>query len=628
MHSARQTVFSLVLIALTAFGVSAANFEFDDEEPEVTDRVARISSISGDISIRRSGVDEWEKAVLNLPVVEGDEITAADGSRFEIQFDANTHVRVAANSYLKITTLSDGGIALSLAEGSMSLSASKFDLTKKFFEIDAPKTTIAVQRSGRYRIDAGKVGSQEVRVNVLDDGEARVYSSNSGFTVRDGRSAKIYVEGPFAGESENGYAPALDDFELWVAERIDTIAKRLSTANYGQYYDNDIYGAEDLNDNGDWVHTKDYGFVWRPNVRSISGYANWSPYRYGSWRWLPSYGWTWVNDEPWGWATYHHGRWVWYNSGWYWSPYSYYRNQRSWWRPALVVIRVIDSNVCWYPMSYRRRYRNHHRPNDGRPRPGNGPVATATPRLPGIDPGIDQSDSEVPETGVVGIPLDKFGKRRVASIDLPPQTRKRAISDRPTASEEIKLPTMDEIKSKVDPDIRAQSPPIVQIRNDSKIGAERREKGVPLDDRLRNKIIYGNRPVIQAGRVPDDSNNSPNRKSIPATGAVERPPVKAETPVFVEPVRERPRVDRPKTDDTPVRTAPTRSEPYKRSEPPRDDTPVRQAPTRSEPTKQPDPPKRSEPTRSEPTRKSDPPPQKSEPSKSSPPSESKKKDNR
>ena len=127
------------------------------------------------------------------------------------------------------------------------------------------------------------------------------------------------------------------------------------------YVDDDIYGADDLNDNGTWRYTSDYGYLWRPNRSAISRYASWSPYRFGEWRWVPYYGWTWVNDEPWGWVTYHSGRWVHYRGAWYWSPYSWIRKRRSWWRPALVAIVNIGNRVCWYPLGYGSRYYDYNR---------------------------------------------------------------------------------------------------------------------------------------------------------------------------------------------------------------------------------------------------------------------------
>src|SRR4051794_16185968 len=51
--------------------------EDDDETPDVTARVARISFLKGDAQIKRADGGDWEKATLNLPLVEGDEITTS-----------------------------------------------------------------------------------------------------------------------------------------------------------------------------------------------------------------------------------------------------------------------------------------------------------------------------------------------------------------------------------------------------------------------------------------------------------------------------------------------------------------------------------------------------------------------
>ena len=59
-------------------------------------------------------------------------------------------------------------------------------------------------------------------------------------------------------------------------------------------------GAEDLDAYGTWESTKDYGWIWRPNITVINNYSDWAPYRYGSWVWCSPYGWTWIGDEPLG----------------------------------------------------------------------------------------------------------------------------------------------------------------------------------------------------------------------------------------------------------------------------------------------------------------------------------------
>ncbi len=618
MHSARR-IFrgALICISLAVFA-QAAEYRFDDEEPEVTDRVARFSYVYGDVQIRRAETDQSEKVVLNLPVVEGDEITAGVGARFEIQFNTASHIRVSENSYLKVESLKDGAVALSLAEGTASMTISKFDPANESYEIDAPRTTVAIQRTGRYRVDAGKNGDQEVRISVSEKGEARIYSNNSGFTLRDGRSARVFIEGNLAGEWESGETSRFaDDFDTWVAERDSHLAKRLADAHYGQYYDNDIYGADELNGYGDWVHTRDYGYIWRPYRSSVVSYSDWSPYRYGHWRWLPAYGWTWVNDEPWGWATYHHGRWIWYNGGWYWTPYGYYRHRRSWWYPALVVLRVINRSVCWYPLPYHYGYYNYNRHYYSRhPRrrhqPGNRvsePIKTEDP-----DRGKRIAGSP-PDTGVISVPVDDFGKGTRVNTKVPRDIARGIVAREPSPNDDLpRLPVMRDIQAKIGNDIRPVKPRELPGGVSAKIGAARRDQGEPLDKSLRDKIVYGNRRAVQPRIGTDVIKPASDGKPLPRTGAVQRPVTPPSDRVVKEPLRDDTvRQEPPRTVKEPQRTiTPTpRSEPQEKEQP-------RQAVPRSEPPKRSEPPAPKEPSRSEPSKKEQPrsdPPRKSEPSR-------------
>src|SRR5688572_8350646 len=357
MHS--KVRWTLLLFFTLLASIAALAVEADDYIPDVTDRVARISYVHGDVQVRRADSQDWEVAVLNLPLVEGDEIATDGNGRVEIQFNSHTHLRLAENTQVRIATLRDEGVAVSVPFGTVVLRAIEFG--GSYFEVDAPKTTVSVQKAGMYRVEAGVTDSLEVFVSATDGGEARVYAADAGFTLRNGRRAKIYIAGNQTGEWEMADASRFsDEFDSWALDRDAIIAARLRDSHYDTYYDRDIYGAEDLNAHGEWVHTNRYGYVWRPYQRSISSYSDWSPYRYGHWRWIPPFGWTWVNDEPWGWATYHHGRWVWYNGGWYWTPYGYHRYRRSWWQPALVVVSIYGGNVCWYPLPYQYHFYNYN----------------------------------------------------------------------------------------------------------------------------------------------------------------------------------------------------------------------------------------------------------------------------
>ena len=575
----------------------------DDDEPEVTARVARVSFIDGDAKVRRNGAEDWETLTLNLPLVEGDEISTDGGGRIEIQFDKSKHLRLDANSFLKVVTLKDEGIALSLSLGTMIVRLTAFDKSAAFFEIDAPKITLAVQKVGRYRVDAGKEGDDQVRAAVSEGGEARIYSDSAGFALKDGRSTLIFVSGSNTGDWENGEASRLDDdFTQWALDCESAVARKLDTAYYDRYYDDDIYGADDLNDYGEWVNTADYGYVWTPGRLALAQYSDWSPYRYGHWRWMQPFGWVWVNDEPWGWATYHHGRWFYYSGRWVWSPYGYYRTNRSWWSPAYVVINIFNNNVCWYPLGYRHRRYNY---NWNHQTPRNTKVSTRTPRLPlGSVPGKASTrvvkDPDIPTTGVVTVETKDFGSRNAHAKTATPAIARTILTKDPGTGTATNLPTYKERRRSVD--TITEKPKVDPVVMQTRVGAAPRKSDSPMDEELRTKRNFGGRPPqrntdLNPVRQPSEE----PRK----TGAVERLPIVTKSDpvrVPVETDSEKPRRT-PPVRETPVDTPPPTKET------PRYVPPPRETPRSTEPPKQSDRPSRVEtPVRTAP--KSDPPPSK------------------
>jgi hypothetical protein len=656
MRSAKFFRAFFLLTPLLFFNAAFA-FETDDAVPEVTARVARISFLRGDVQIKRADSDDWERATLNLPIVEGDEITTDRDARVEIQFDRDSFLRLSENSYLKIPTLRDEGVAVSLPQGTLSLRVLKFEKSRSYFELDAPQTTVSVQKAGLYRIDAGDKRSNEVRVTVNDDGEARVYSENSGFTLRAGRSSRVYLSGAYAGEWETSDAARYaDEWDEWVLDRDAKIAKKLRDAYYDQYYDRDIYGAEDLNEYGEWINTRKYGWVWKPYRNSTSSYANWSPYRYGHWRWIPPYGWTWVNDEPWGWATYHHGRWVYYNGDWHWSPYGYYRARRSWWKPALVVVTYSGNLICWYPLPYHYRYYNYNRnyyskyvdkrkyynnttiivnptPN---PTPNPSPTPTEqqppiskTPRLLGV-----------PETAVVAVGKEEFGAIRTGKTTAPPLIARQILTKEPALESPPLLPVGINERIKAKTDIIVENPRVEKIDAPVKTGVIERKSGAPMDAEIRRSKVFNDRRIVERPNEPVGGEPVKNEREIRNprdTGAVERfptrPPSKRDEidgetnsePIKQAPPRSTgnpnengetvraPRRERPvyqprKSDENqppPVYNPPPREKPRNESPPPQKPREKPRSDPPPKPRDEPPPPNKQEP-RNEPPRKSEP----------------------
>ncbi len=239
----------------------------DEEEAETYDeqaRVVRISLIKGEITLKRQGNTDWERARLNFPLLEGDTVATDRESQLEIQIDARNFVRLGSNSMLRIVTLRDEGIALSVIEGTASLRLAKFDRDREYFEIDAPQSTLAAEQKGVYRVDVARAG--RVRFTVTDGGRARIYSETSGFALRDGRAAELINEGTAAGDWEMFAAASADSWDKWVDDRERYLAQRMRYDS--DRYDSNVWGAEDLDAYGDWSYVNDYGWIWRPHVQS------------------------------------------------------------------------------------------------------------------------------------------------------------------------------------------------------------------------------------------------------------------------------------------------------------------------------------------------------------------------
>lgn len=497
----------------TSTATVAATSAFDEAEDdagyEETARVVRVSMMRGDVSLRRAGSKNWEKASLNLPLVEGDRLATGADARLEIQIDARNFVRLGEYATLDIITLRDEGVALSVPEGTATLRLANFDSEREYFEIDAPKTTLAAEQKGSYRLDVAQNGN--VRVTVRDGGRARLYSETSGFTLRDGRTAElVYAAGATDGDWELSAARSDDQWDTFVDERERYLASRLRYDRRDRYYDNYVWGAEELDAYGEWVSSGEYGYVWRPHVTVINNYHDWAPYRYGHWRWVSPYGWTWVGDEPWGWAPYHYGRWVYYNNNWCWAPRGYaHYGRRSYWRPALVAFVSFgdsyDSNVCWYPLGYHQRdpRSNFFRRSLNR--------TIDQQRLANLDRINPNS-----QRAVTTMQARQFARGMVRGQAATKELAMRAVSTEPVRGRLPIRPVEDDLRTAsgggLTPVVRERKGDALVIRNptdptrvlvERKTGAGVRQPGFALDEELRRGRIYNNREPRKIDRTAD-----------------------------------------------------------------------------------------------------------------------------
>jgi hypothetical protein len=323
--------------------------------------VARISLVAGQVSVLRQGQGQWSKALLNTPLVQGDEVYVAGGGRAEIEFDYADTIRLASGADVKIGQFDNGRLRLELKGGTASYTA----IGDHFLQsaIDTPNMSVHLIRAGTVRIDV--VDASHTSATVWS-GTAEITTPQGSVDVATGQ--QIQVAGSTNPQFRVVRAPAEDAWDEWVNQREQRV---LQAADYNRHYlSQQVDGGAELDTYGHWVWVAGYGRCWQPWAIT----AGWSPYYYGQWEWTPFYGWSWVSYEPWGWAPYHYGRWFFQvGFGWCWWPGSYWGPQI--WAPAYVSFFYGDSEWCqhygfgyggaigWVPLGPHERYYGYSQVN-------------------------------------------------------------------------------------------------------------------------------------------------------------------------------------------------------------------------------------------------------------------------
>jgi hypothetical protein len=158
-------------------------------------------------------------------------------------------------------------------------------------------------------------------------------------SLREGTDAELSPLGPS------------DEWERWNRERDRRFADLRPPS---RYLPNELQSySGDLEENGRWVSTRDYGYVWTPTVIVSVG---WAPYRIGRWVWIHG-DYVWVSYEPWGWVPYHYGRWAFVASiGWCWIPPT---RGAVYWGPGFVGWVYTPTHVSWVPLAPGEIYYGH-----------------------------------------------------------------------------------------------------------------------------------------------------------------------------------------------------------------------------------------------------------------------------
>src|SRR5437764_3160247 len=338
---------SLLLLAVLPPFQGGDRPDRPDRDPP--SRVGRLSYLSGPVSFRPGDVDGWTDATINYPLHNGDHLWTDSDARAEITVGSSAF-RLAPQSAFGFLALDDRTVQVRLSQGSLNVRVR--DLAEsESLEIDTPSGAVTLLRSGVYRVDVDSTG--DTTAVTVRGGEAEVTASGSAFPVHPEQTAMVV--GGDSPTYDVRDAIRSDDWEDWCASR----DRRWDDARSSRYVSRDVIGYEDLDDNGEWRTTPDYGPVWVP--RTVA--TGWAPYRYGHWAWVEPWGWTWIDDAPWGFAPFHYGRWVYVGNGWAWVPGRVVA--RPVYAPALVafvggrdwsVAIGVGEGVAWFPLAPEEPY--------------------------------------------------------------------------------------------------------------------------------------------------------------------------------------------------------------------------------------------------------------------------------
>ena len=291
-------------------------------------RVVRLSYVSGTVMLRRPGSADTERAMVNVPIQEGFELSTSQGSYAEVEFENGSTARLGEQSKLLFHQLAldaDGNKLNGMTfeqgygtfhflpehnlppsikrDGTLHLHPAYSDV----YRVKIADATLTAEGKCEFRTDLEQDrlrvevfnGSVDVATFTLSSklGEGKILEHESGGTELAFNTRKGIVK---------------DTWDQWTEARDKQV--QLTEKDEAVHPIGPRYGWSELDTYGEWIALPSGRFGWSPYAT-----AGWSPYTYGQWGWYPAFGWTWISGEPWGWLPYHCGLWDFDPTfGWYW----------------------------------------------------------------------------------------------------------------------------------------------------------------------------------------------------------------------------------------------------------------------------------------------------------------------
>jgi hypothetical protein len=325
---------------LAGLAVLAAAFLVISASAESKARIVRLSEVEGTVQIDRAAGDGFDKAFINLPVIEGCKLKTGKDSRAEVEFEDGGTLRLAPDSEVDFTRLAlgDNGQKLNtvqLVSGTVYANLHPKNANSKAgdqFVLNFARESVAVSEAAHFRVDL----ADDAATIAVFKGKLNATSPAGQVEVAEKHSATIELakDDPARKDTfaiaKNYEAEPSDAWDRQQTDYHDRYASAGGSGINSPYG----YGMSDLNYYGNFMTVPGYGSVWQPYFIG----AGWSPFQDGGWAFYPGFGYMWVSGYPWGWMPYSYGNWAFAPGfGWVWQP--------GYWNPWYGIPQVVNPPV-------------------------------------------------------------------------------------------------------------------------------------------------------------------------------------------------------------------------------------------------------------------------------------------
>src|SRR6188768_2550140 len=150
--------FAILGLSLLA-GIAQAQ-DSDSYTADPPDRAARLSFISGDVSLQPAGETDWTAALVNRPLTTGDKLWTEQNARAEI-YVGPAAVRLDGSTGFSFLNVDDDTIQMRVTAGVLNVSVRTLD-GGEHIEIDTPNVALSVLRAGNYRVEVNDAGDATI----------------------------------------------------------------------------------------------------------------------------------------------------------------------------------------------------------------------------------------------------------------------------------------------------------------------------------------------------------------------------------------------------------------------------------------------------------------------------------